>query len=242
MPWKSVLFGLLLSLVLPAQAAVNYLVITFDASQNLNLQITSSCSPLNGNSYMKVTASNYFMHFYGIPDIAGGVLIVSGSGYYVRFGNWPLSIPAYSPRVCVAGVPSSITVTPSGVDVGRESCLITTATPKTTITLGGAITSFNACQSVATNGLIGSSQVVLPDGFNVYSLSTNNGFSASGAYMPNSLVPGNVNWGGTHSGYCVTSSSYGFGAKCQETASPGYDFGSYGYSTNWNGFSYVIGY
>lgn len=103
------------------------------------------------------------MHYYGLDD-AGAISLATGSS--VTFN----STPAYSPNttICIAGVPSSVTITPSAVT--SANCA-NTITGTTTLTSGGAAANLSFCSDQTTFGngasTVNCARLTFPDSYTV---------------------------------------------------------------------------
>lgn len=150
-----------------SDAAINYLVIntTGGGVGNSAIANISACPATTACAYtMSISLTcptGNAVHAYGIRDITN---IIQSKGYAFTTTWSPQSTGA---GICVAGVPSTITVTPLPRDV-TPTGVTQSASVAANVTLGGATISFNFIKGVDSLGSAYSGAgIVLPDGFTI---------------------------------------------------------------------------
>lgn len=229
-----------------SDAAINYLVIntTGGGVGNSAIANISACPATTACAYtmsisLTCPAGNA-VHAYGIRDITNVISYNATNGYGAYQISWsPASTGA---GICIAGVPSTITVTPLPRDVAPTG-ITQTASVAANVTLGGATMNFNFIKGVdgLSNPYSGAG-IILPDGFTIQ----NSGF-LGGANAYTGIMIGML---GTLFGVHQGTASY---SQCSISA-PGFMPASAGVGTycsdsiarwNWQQGgtpSYVIGY
>jgi len=216
-----VLYGILLfaSFGVNPALAVNYLTITaapLDTSyqNDFALALVTSCP------------TGYAIHYFASPRPWGARYNTSGLG--------DIQLPS-SVKVCVAGVPSAITVSPAFTGSNCPG----TATPATTLAVGDSVT-LSRCTYTYGGGTVTSIYLLLPDQYSVYVYGHTGGTSNQVWAGREDASYGWIDVNASNAYGCVPN--YNTGAKCQNGAN---DFtvsygGAYAQTPYTNG--YVLGY
>ena len=155
---RLVLFCALAAGIAPAQATVNYLVITTTpAGSNyptaFQLSIATSCP------------SGDAIHYYGLDDLASAY--VFNDTFYI-YGNGALQNTPGALSTCVAGVPSSLNISSAFSSVANCS---NTATNAVSLTAANSPQNLVFCANTALFGTgsntFNTARITLPDGFTI---------------------------------------------------------------------------